>query len=176
MRKRHHMRRYIGLFSFIVLTAVLLLSTASCHAAHEIDPLAYLNEPFTAEVRGELGGIAFTGTLTRRSAANGGAEFCFTAPAALAGVTLRRTEETGEQSVSLGDIQIPTDGWASQDLFRLLLPLTRGRTISTYPNEDGSVTAVIETASGIAYTVTTDAGGIPRAWEGDGFFMRRTDP
>ena len=171
MKKRQAWRRYIGLLSCVLLCAVILTST-SCGRDTAVDPLAYLEMPFTCEVRGELSGMAFSGTLTLSSAANGGQEFCFTAPGALAGITLRRAGGAGERSVSLGQMRIPADGWGEAELFRLLLPLTRGRVLSIGRDASGDgVTAVIEAAEGVCYTVTTDTDGRPVYWESDGMWM-----
>ena len=159
----------------IPLLAALLLLTAACgEAGQGTDPLAYLNEPFTAEVRGELRGIAFAGTLTHRSAANGGQEFRFTAPASLAGMTVRRESE-GQTTITLGDIRMPTDTWTASELHRLLLPLTRGQAISAETDKDGGTQAVIETADGTAYTVTADKNGMPLSWECDGMRMEAVE-
>ena len=159
----------------VLVILLLLLTAAACGEAETgIDPLAYLNEPFATEVRGELRGIAFAGTLAHRSAANGGQEFRFTAPAPLAGITVRREGE-GQTTLTLGDIQMPTDAWTATDLFKLLLPLTQGQILSVTPNEDGSVTAVIESADAKAYTVTADKNGRPLSWECDGMRMEAVE-
>ena len=170
MRQVHTLRRSLRLFLSILL-ALGALAAASCGGREAPDPLAYLEMPFGVRVRGELTGIAFTGTLTLSSAANGGQKFCFDSPEALAGITLRRADGAGESAILLGQMQIPTDEWSAQGMYRLLLPLSGGQVISVTPREEGGAVAVIETADGASYTVTLSADGAPLFWEGDGFWM-----
>ena len=156
----------------LAFAVILVLTVAACGEMEQgSDPLIYLHEPFTAEVRGELRGIAFTGVLAYRSAANGGQEFHFTAPATLAGITVRRAGEGEQILLSLGDICIPTSEWETSDLRRLLLPLTRGRVISSTTGEEGGTSAVIEVAGVGTYTVKPDENGSPPFWECDGMWM-----
>jgi hypothetical protein len=68
-------------------------------------------------------------------------------------------------------MQIPTDEWSTQGMYRLLLPLSGGQVISVTPREEGGAVAVVETADGVSYTVTLSADGAPLFWEGDGFWM-----
>ena len=155
----------------LALAVMFTLSSAACGTAGQgIDPPSYLNEPFSVEVRGELRGMAFTGVLSHHSAANGGQEFRFVSPAALAGITVCRETEGAEILFVLEDIRIPTGEWESPDLHRLLLPLTQGRVISSSAGESGGASAVIETADG-TYTVNVDENGSPLFWECDGMWM-----
>lgn len=170
MRQVHTLRRSLRLFLSILLV-LGALAAASCGGREAPDPLAYLEMPFGVRVRGELTGIAFTGTLSLSSAANGGQKFRFDSPEALAGITLRRADGAGESAILLGQMQIPTDEWSTQGMYRLLLPLSGGQVISVTSREEGGAVAVIETADGTSYTVTLSTDGAPLFWEGDGFWM-----
>lgn len=168
MSRTLYLSRALALVLVFTLILPLLAACGESRAAR--DPLAYLKTDMAISVRGELWGIAFAGVLRRKT--DGEAALTFTAPAALAGMTVSRCGES--RTLTLGQNSYTPANPSDHALFRLLLPLTKGNIISQSEGEDGGLCAAVETPEG-TYTVYTDAAGIPLAWECDGMRMTRAE-
>ena len=164
MIRTAHIHRILAL---ALVFALLLPHFFACGKTHTArDPLAYLRADMEVSVSGELWGIGFTGTL--RHHPSGESALTFTAPAALAGITVSRCGDSF--ALSLGKNSDPVKTPSEHGMLHLLLPLTDGQVISQN-KADGGFCTVIETAEGECYTVRTDEKGNPLSWESDGMRM-----
>ena len=165
MIRTNHIHRILAL-AFVF--ALLLPHFAACGEGTDArDPLAYLRADMEVSVCGELWGIGFTGTL--RHHPSGESALTFTAPAALAGITVSRCGDSF--ALSLGKNSDPVKTPSEHGMLRMLLPLTDGQVISQNEEADGGFCTVIETADGECYTVRADEKGNPLSWESDGMRM-----
>lgn len=159
-----------------LLAVLMLLTLCACGTGGtERDILSYQQADFHATVHGEVWGQAFEAEVAHTAASENLADtlsLTFTAPAALAGITLTVTPETA--AVALGEISVDASGWTENAWFDLLdLFSLNGSPLSiTAEKERGITTVVLETTDGQAVTLTLDAkSGLPTAIECDGIWV-----
>ncbi|MBE6689996.1 MAG: hypothetical protein E7590_01765 [Ruminococcaceae bacterium] len=91
---------------FLIL---FLFATAFAACGRKAAPFNGFSRPFSADVTGELGGVAFSATVQGEEGAEDGAlplTVTFYAPKSLCGTVLRRTE-SGECRIEVGETALP---------------------------------------------------------------------
>lgn len=165
--------------SLRMLAACLLFSLLLGACGNEKagkDILSYQSKDFHAVIRGELWGAAFEGELVHAAASDSPEDdiyrLTFTAPTALAGITL--TVDPQGTFVSLGDISVAADTWSAltwPDVIRLFA--LQGSPLSITPNDEGDrMTVSYLTTDGKGVTLTLDASTeAPILIETDGIWL-----
>ena len=149
----------------LFFTFLLLLTSCQRETSPQAgDPRRHLCHAFEAEVSGEIAGIPISAALTHippSASTSDTLTLTVTAPDALRGIVWCRRGE--ELTVTLNGICIDAAPWQQGTLTTLtelfaadaaLLSVTRDK-------ESGNYTAILVASDGEAYTVITDADGIP---------------
>ena len=151
--------------SFLFLTFLFLLTSCQGTSSQPAgDPRPHLRRAFETEASGEIAGISISAVLTHIPSSTSTSDtlvLTFTAPDALQGIVWCRQGE--ELTVTLDGMRVTTVPWLHGEIAVLtelfsadsaLLSVTRDR-------DSGEHTAILIASDGEAYTVITDADGIP---------------
>ena len=157
----------------LLLSLLLLLSCTACGRAPtaSADPLAYRSRDFCAEVRGEMGGAPFSGTLSRKTDGEGTVTLTLTldSPEIMKGTVFSRSGASA--TLSLGEMRADAGGWSMLSFHRLLALFTaagRAEEGEAIPGS-GTRSFCVAGEDGTCVTVLLDAqSGLPRMLESDG--------
>ena len=166
-----HMLR---LLCILLIPCFLLLSCGEQRERTKI--LSYQTEAFTAEIRGELCGAAFAGTLTHTvaSAPSEADSYTlnFTSPDALNGITV--SVQAKQTAVSLNGIRISDDRWRDLRWTEIAhLFALDGEVLSAATDRSKTeMTVILQESNGRAYTVILNSKtSLPRWIESDGIWV-----
>ena len=164
----------LRLLCALLMLCFLLLSCGEQNK--KADMLSYQSEAFTAEIRGELRGAAFAGTLTHTVAGDPAKAdsytVTFTSPDALNGITVSVQAE--HTAVSLNGIRIDDDRWRDLRWIEITyLFALDGECLSVATDRGKTeMTVILQESDGRTYTaILNSKTSLPRWIESDGIWV-----